>query len=153
MSHSPRRLLIAALAFALPVAPALADEGHVDLLGLMTTLQTLVHKTQLALDAGNLPLAGFYAHELDETAEALTEVAEYDDHPIGELTAAMLMPAIDALDEALNRGDLPGVEVRANEGLDRVIHSCNACHGATEHGFIVIDRNPVNPYAQRFEAR
>jgi hypothetical protein len=45
------------------------------------------------------------------------------------------------------------VAERADIGLDRVIHSCNACHAATGHGYIVIERNPLNPYAQRFETR
>jgi hypothetical protein len=153
LSRRLRRPLLAALVLVLPAAPVAADEGHADLLGLMNALQTLLHKTQLSLLAGNLPLAAFYAHELEESAEVLAEVGEYDGHRIGELSHAMLMPAVDALDEALNGGDLPGVEVRADDGLERVIHSCNACHAATEHAFIVIGRNELNPYAQRFEVR
>jgi hypothetical protein len=151
--RSYARLPVLALTLTLPAAPLAADEGHVDLLGLMGTLQQLVHKAQLALDAGNVPLAAFYAHELEETGEAVTAVAEYDDHPVGQLTGAMLMPAIEALDEALHDAGSAASMAAGDAALDRVINSCNACHAATEHAFIVIARNGTNTYAQQFEPR
>jgi hypothetical protein len=143
-------LLIAAL--LCPIA-APASEGSDDLLTLMTRLQTLGHKLQLSLDADNRPLAAFYAHELEEAAEAVAEIESYDGHPVGALTTAMLLPPIAALRERLLQargGEASADETSAGEAFDRLVVACNACHAATGHAFIVIARNPSNPYAQSF---
>ncbi len=70
-------------------SPATLANGDVDLLAKMSQLQYLSHKAELAVDHENRPLAGFYAHELEETLEAVEEIESYDGHPIGELAKAM----------------------------------------------------------------
>ena len=146
------RLLIttALLAFT---ANARSDSGEIDLLTLMTTLQTMTHKTQLALDAGNAPLAGFYAHELEEATGALIEIVQYDDHPIGKLARRLLVPSINALETALRQPPSDATLDGARQALDAMVVQCNACHEATDHGFIVIERNAANPFAQSFKPR
>ncbi len=134
-------------------ANARSDSGEVDLLTLMTTLQTMTHKTQLALDAGNAPLAAFYAHELEEAVEALIRVEQYDDHPIGSLATALLVPSINILATELRPRPGEAPLDGAREALDVMMRQCNACHEATDHSFIVIERNPANPYAQSFAPR
>lgn len=120
-----------------------------DLVGLMSALQTFTHKLQLSLDNDNTELAAFYAHEVEELIEEVGDVAEYDGHPVGQLATAMLDPALRRLGSALTQaGD---IDAAARE-LDAFINACNACHVATDHAFIVIERNPANPYLQSFEA-
>lgn len=138
---------LAALLLALPMLPraVLAQEGLVDL---MVALQTFTHKFQLALDHDNAALAAFYLHEMEEVTEEIEGVAEYDGHPVGELTGAMLGPSLERLAEALHSE--AGVAA-ANRELDGLIGACNSCHVATAHGYIVIARNDANPYLQRFE--
>lgn len=138
-------LLVAAAGFAPTATPA---DG--ELISLMTALQTYTHKLQLSLDHGNRELAGFYAHELEETAEELAEIDEYDGYPIGQLSAAMLGPVLARLETALESVD--GAAAASRE-LDALIGACNACHVATEHAFIVIRRTDANPYLQSFEPR
>jgi cytochrome c553 len=142
-------LLIVAALFPM-TAPA--SEGEEDLLMLMSTLQTLSHKLQLSLDAENLPLAAFYAHELEELGETVAGIASYDGHAIGALVTGMLLPQIEAVNASVRLsqgGDFDG----AQAAFERLLGQCNACHEATGHGVIVIERNPANPYAQSFAPR
>jgi len=148
-----RDAILLSLLVGLASPHALGSEGDGDLLGLMGTLQTLTHKVQLALDAGNQPLAGFYAHELEEVTQALVGIDRYDGFPIGTLTRAMLVPTVEDLEQILADTNGPDPLAAADTVLDRVIAQCNACHAATEHAFIVIERNPINPYAQSFAPR
>lgn len=144
MRNSLAKIGLALICLAPATSPA---EG--DLISLMSLLQTFTHKLQLALDHRNGELAGFYLHEIEETLEAVEEIAEYDGFPVGQLAGAMLGPAVSRLEAALE-GDGPADATRE---VDALISACNACHTATEHGFIVIRRTDVNPYAQSFEPR
>jgi hypothetical protein len=156
-SRGRARLVAVLLAAALPAmlfpATAPASEGVDDLLGLMTRLQTLSHKLQLSLEAGNRPLAAFYAHELEEVAEAVAEVTEYDGYPVGALTRGMLLPQIEAVAGPLADDGAAGGLEAADQAYDGLLLQCNACHEATGHPFVVIERNPANPYAQSFAPR
>jgi hypothetical protein len=143
-------LLLLVAALLLPAAAPASDGGD-DLLSLMGRLQTLGHKLQLSLDSGNRPLAGFYAHELEEVAETVAGVERYDGQPVGALTRTMLLPQIAAVNASL-REAAAGVEP-AIRAFERLVAHCNACHAATGHAFIVIERNPANPYAQSFAPR
>ena len=70
-------------------------------------------------------------------------VPEYDGHAIGDLTAAMLAPVIDGMEDALQDGS-------GDAAMDKLVDACNACHRATEHGYIVIKRTNANPFNQVF---
>ncbi len=141
---------VLSLAFAVP-AQANGDEKEPELAAAMSQLQTFTHKLALSVEARNAKLAGFYLHEAEETAEAIRdEIPEYEGLPIGPLVGSMLMPHIERLEDLLERPDWPAVD----RALSAAIDSCNACHAATEHGFIVIEFRPgVNPYMQSFEPR
>ncbi|MFU8817998.1 MAG: hypothetical protein ACNA7W_21830 [Pseudomonadales bacterium] len=128
-----------------------ASANDDDLLMLMGTLQTLTHKLQLSLDADNGPLAGFYVHELEEVGEAVVAVESYHGHPIGALAGAMLMPQIAAVDASLEGAEADLTATR--QAFEQLVVNCNACHAATGHGFIVIERNDANPYLQSFAPR
>jgi hypothetical protein len=141
-----RTLILLPFLASIPASFAAEEVGLVEL---MSAMQTFAHKLQLSLDHGNQKLAAFYAHELEEVIEATTEVADYDGFPIGSLTGAMLLPAFEQVEAALDANDMTAASSRFN-GL---VTACNACHLATEHGYIIIERNPLNPYLQNFEPR
>ena len=134
--------LLAALAVSGPAAASGAGLAE-----RMSHLQRHTHKLQLSVEARHPELVGFYLHEIEEVAEEIRdEVETYDDHPIGRLTGEMLLPAVEALEEPVAAGDWDA----ADTGFDRLLSACNACHAATEHGYIRIVRKKGNPYNQDF---
>ena len=130
------------------VAMASEDGEDHDLIGNMGTLQYFSHKLDLSIRHENRELVDFYAHEIDETIEATTEIEAYHDKPVGDLTAAMLVPAFERFEQAVDdeNGDWKAIDSR----FDELINACNACHQATEYGFINIERTDANPYMQSF---
>lgn len=119
---------------------------------LMGTLQTLTHKLALSADAGNAPLAAFYLHESMEQLRTIQhEAPEYENLPIAVLVERLALPAYSDLEKAVAAQPEAGREALL-AGLDRVIQSCNECHGATQHGFIRIIRGTeINPFNQSFQ--
>jgi len=114
----------------------------------MANLQRWTHKTTLALDARNPALADFYLHEMEETVETVQEKAPtYEGYRVADLTDQLLVPRVEALDEALDEQAWPTVDERVNE----LAQACNQCHAQTDHGFVRIDLEDVpNPYPQDF---
>lgn len=103
----------------------------------------------MSVEARNSELARFYLHETEEVAELIRDdIPEYEGLPIGPLVDSMLMPRIEQLEELLDAPEWPAVD----RALSAAVTSCNACHEATEHGFIVIEFEPgFNPYMQSFQ--
>lgn len=140
------QFLIATI-FLTPTSTIFAD-GDADLIGLMGNFQVFTHKAGLSIRAGNPELADFYMHEIEENLEATGEIEEYDGHPVGELAVGMLTPAVENVGSNLDSGDMEG----AMAAFNMMINACNACHLATEHGFIkIVDRSTENPFMQAFE--
>lgn len=140
------------LAVAAPAQPADEEHGEEPELAVaMSQLQHFTHKLALSIEARNAELAAFYLHETEETAESIRDgIPEYDGFAIGPLVGSMLMPLVERLEEALERREWPA----ADQALTATVESCNACHEATQHGFIVIAFEPgVNPYMQSFAPR
>ena len=134
-------------ACALAAGPALASGAG--LAERMAHLQRHAHKLQLSVEANNPRLVGFYIHEIEELAEAIRdEIPSYDDHPVGQLTAEMLLPAVEALESPVEAGDWDA----AGDAFDKLIATCNACHDATEHGYIRIRKAQGNPFNQDFSS-
>ena len=121
--------------------------GDVELAEMMGKMQYFTHKATLSIQEKNQPLADFYLHELEEMIEAVEEVKSYDGHPIGQLTKSMLVPSFEALEKQVKAGKMKV----ADEAIQRMIFSCNACHQATAHGFIKIKLNRENTYMQDFK--
>jgi hypothetical protein len=115
----------------------------------MHYIQMWTHKLALSVEAENEELAGFYHHELEEAIEDLIEsIEEYDGYQIADLTQVMLVPALDAFEDALD-GEDGWVVVK--ERFEALIQTCNSCHVATEHGYIVINNGfGKNPFNQTF---
>lgn len=122
------------------------DEPH-DLIDNMMRMQYFTHKLTLSVDARNDKLADFYAHELEEIIEVAETIPTYHDHAIGELVSGMLVPAFEALEDAIEAGDW----MQADARLDQMITNCNACHTSTGFDAIHIKRVESNPYLQSFE--
>ncbi|NBB91988.1 MAG: hypothetical protein GVY32_02330 [Gammaproteobacteria bacterium] len=127
---------------------ALAEEEP-DMIGTMGQLQLFLHKLSLSVDAGNIELADFYAHELEEAIEASESIEAYHDIPVGRLTGSILTPTFEQFEKALDGGEPEAVRSR----LRGVISSCNGCHEATGYGFIRIAPSDANPYMQDFRPR
>ncbi len=140
------RVLLATGLTALVPLTVSASDGEVELLDNMSLLQYLSHKATLSIDARNRELADFYVHELEEAVEETESVDSYDGHAIGELAGAMLRPALESLEGALDQDDWSDV----SQALDTMIQSCNSCHQATEHAYVRIQRNSDNPWMQDF---
>jgi mono/diheme cytochrome c family protein len=113
----------------------------------MEKMQTYTHKLQLSVEARNAPLADFYLHELEEVTEHVVDnIAHYREYPIGDLTREMLVPAIEALEDAVDERAWD----EADAGFSRMLEACNTCHQATGHGAIRIAPATMNPFAQDF---
>ncbi|MDZ7788971.1 MAG: hypothetical protein U5L08_00465 [Xanthomonadales bacterium] len=136
----------AALVFG---AQSVLAEEEPEMIETMGQLQLFLHKLSLSVDAGNIELADFYAHELEEAIEAAESIEAYHDIPVGRLTGSILTPTFENLEAALDGGDPEAVKSR----LRGVISSCNGCHEATGYGFIRIAPSDANPYMQSFEPR
>ncbi len=138
-----------ALALAGLFASSLMTTAHasdVELVKIMSALQYFTHKTTLAIDAKNPDLAAFYAHELEELIEELEEVESYHNQPIASFVTAILEPSFESLEQQIKSQDWP----QSSDAMNALIDSCNKCHQATQHGFILIERRADNPYFQQF---
>ena len=62
---------------------------------------------------------------------------------MGQLTADMMPPAIEALEKALEGGDTA-------EAMAGLVAACNACHAVTDRAYIKIRRAEGNPFNQDF---
>lgn len=141
------RLVLLGTLLSAVAAPALAEEPGLALL--MERMQTYTHKLQLSIGARNAPLADFYLHEIEETAETIIDnIPRYDDYPVGELTREMLLPVIERLEDAVKSGEWDASDMRFSE----MLAACNACHQASGHGYVRIAPNDTNPFAQDFSA-
>lgn len=114
----------------------------------MYFMQLYSHKALLSIDAENAELADFYIHELEETTEDVIEyIKEYGGFPISQLTESMLLPTVEDLEDELETGNWESIREKARI----MIESCNTCHVATDHGYIVIPHEvSKNPYLQTF---
>lgn len=136
------------LAFSLAIVlPAAQAEDEPDMIGTMGAMQTFMHKLGLSVAARNHELVDFYAHELEESIEAAESIERYHDIRVGELTEAMLVPAFEAFEQAVESKD----HEIAGQRYESLIEACNACHQATGYGFIRIKSTDANPYMQSFE--
>ena len=144
--QSHRRGFLISVLLAAGIGLAHAGED-VELVSYMSSMQYFTHKAGLALDHKNHKLAKFYAHELEEYIEKVEAVDSYDKQPIGKLTRSILVPAFKEFETALDAGQWDKTSAKFNNLLDK----CNACHVASDHAYIRIQRSTSNPFMQSFE--
>ena len=124
------------------------DRGG-ELSDLMLKLQIHSGKLYFAAAAQHWELAQFYLHELEETAERVAggQFAEGGVN-VAELMERSLVPRIVALEAVVAAGE-PAAFPEAYHALTA---TCNDCHRASGHHFVVI-REPLAPVFsnQRYE--
>ncbi len=129
-------------------AQAELTEGGEELSEYMGLLQRHTHKLGLAIAAKNKGLAEFYLHEVEETSAVIVErFPDYDGFKVGALAKAMMVPYVLTLDKAIDGGNWSS----ARTGFTSLVSSCNQCHQATKHSYVVITNPETNPFNQRFE--
>ena len=142
------RLTIATLALFLPLAAqAQPKEPFTPGLGEIMTLQQMRHlKLWFAGQAGNWPLADY---ELDELKEGYEDIVKYfptkDDAPTGPMASAVIEKEVAELNTAIAAKNAKQFAA----AFEKLTASCNACHQASKHAFIVIRRPAANPYANQ----
>ena len=116
-------------------APSDEEEHAVSLGQHMAYFQRYADKLYFAGTASNWELADFYAHELEETTEAV-EAAGYveDGVEINSLLASLFTEPLENVEEAVDARDVEAFR-SAYGGL---VTACNTCHEAAEHGFVRI---------------
>lgn len=114
----------------------------------MGDLQRLTHKLALSAEAGNVDLAAFYLHESQEQLRKIqTEAPEYENIPVALLIDRLAHPAYEQMQQAVTAKNAK----QLREAIQPIVTTCNACHTATQHGFIRITAGPeVNPFNQSF---
>lgn len=122
--------------------PGLGDQMH--------TLQLRHAKLWFAGAAGNWELAAFEAHEIEENLERIARWHRGSESmPIGPAIKVHMHPGQYAIEQSIARENAR--EFRT--AFDRLTQGCNACHRATEHGFIVIQRPTIEPLSNQSWAR
>jgi len=142
-----RAATVPAVLVAACLAAGPAQASGAGLAERMAHLQRHTHKLQLSVEARNPRLVGFYVHEIEELAEGIRdEIPTYDGHPVGQLSAELLLPAVEALESPVESADWDA----AADAFAGLLSVCNACHEATDHGYIRIVPAAGNPYSQDF---
>ncbi len=102
----------------------------------MGYLQRYSHKLYWAGTSENWALSEFYAHELEETFEEIAAAQVTDDGiEISALVSTMTAPAFNKIEKAIESED----KAAFDSSYQLLIQSCNACHAASKHQFIVIE--------------
>jgi hypothetical protein len=140
-----------ALLLAVGFAWVRASDGRAavepELASYMSELQQQTHKLNLAIEAENVALAGFYLHEVGEVGEQIQLLfPEHDELPVAALARELLDPRIRAVRAPLERAQWEQAKLRLGE----LVAACNDCHTAAGHGFIRVELTTANPFSQSF---
>jgi len=141
-----KKFLPLLFATLLATSNATASEKEEGLISLMANFQYFMHKTALSLDARNLDLVKFYAHEIEENLEAAEDYGNYDDFSIGPMVRQTLTPEFEKFEAHVDAKDLNA----ASQQFNKLVEACNSCHRSTKKGYIQIERVTTNPYLQSF---
>jgi len=145
-------VLIASPMFAADDAPPNQPpkEAYSPGLGEIMTLQQMRHsKLWFAGKARNWELA---AYELDELKEGFDDAAKlfptFKDVPVAQMIGDIMKTSVADLEKAIDSKSGP----QFASTFDKLTGSCNACHQAAKHGFIVIGRPAVSPFTNQIFA-
>lgn len=151
LAASALTLALPCAGFAAPQEPpaATASQSYTPGLGeFMSSIQVRHAKLWFAGKGKNWQLA---AYELDELKETFEDAAKYQPEfkgkPIAKIIEPMTAQPIAQLEKAIETRD----SARFVRAYDSLSHACSACHQATDHGFIAIQRPTFPPLTnQRF---
>ena len=111
------------------------DDEHVELATPMGHMQRFADKLYFAGINSNWELADFYLHEIEEQAGEIAEAGIVEDGiAITPLIKTLLEPAVENMEKSTEQKSVE--EFR--KSYTAMVQNCNACHAATEHGFIRI---------------
>ena len=122
------------------------------LLDVMHEFQTYSTKLYFAGTAGNQELASWYSWKLEsalrDVRQGKIEPYAYNGWDAIEL-AEMLEEPIADLNVSIKEGDWKAFESK----YDRLLQTCNACHAATEHAFVIVSapKGDQAPRNQKFD--
>ena len=129
---------------------ALPAPEAVELADVMEKLQRHSSKLYFAGKLANWPLAAFYLEELEEVVEDIARKNVLDGHiNISGLMPGLILPEVEKLEAAVASQNQPVFLERYHD----LTASCNACHVASNHPFVVIQEPTAPPLDnQRYDA-
>lgn len=144
-----------------PARPGVAPQGvplpplappQEELAEYMGQLQTYTHKLSLSAGAKNAPLAQLYLHESLALLQTIQEkFPEYERIPVALLIDRIALAGYEPLKAELGKPVAELDLAALDKGMEAIIHTCNACHIASQVPFIRIERNSFNPFLQSFQ--
>jgi mono/diheme cytochrome c family protein len=139
---------LAAAAFAQAPAPAGPQPDYHPSFGDLMTMAVQPRHIKLGM-AGKARNWEYAAYEASELRNAFGRIGRtipsYRKQALSDLFAANILPSMDKLDAAIKAKDGAAFDAAYKE----VTASCNNCHGALDHGFVVIREPAVSPYADQ----
>ena len=134
-----------AFAQAPPAAPQ--PDYHPSFGDLMTMAVQPRHiKLGMAGKARNWEYATYEASELRNAFGRIGRtIPTYRKQALPDMFAQNILPSMDKLDAAIKAKDGAGFDAAYKE----VTASCNNCHGALDHGFVVIREPTSSPYVDQ----
>jgi hypothetical protein len=118
----------------------------------MTVLSTLTHKLGLSIEAKNPKMTQFYTVESIVKAREIQEIIpEYEGKPVADLMSSIMMAGYYELTRNMRKKPVDFEKIE--KSYDALIARCNACHVATDFGYLKIKRNSSNPYMLDFTYR
>lgn len=108
----------------------------------MSGIQVHHSKLWFAGQNQNWELADFEIHEIEE---AIEDIEEYHEGRKEIEQIDMIKPALERLEAAIDKRD----PIAFNTGFNILTNTCNACHQAAGHGFIVIKSPDIPPFSNQ----
>ena len=113
--------------------------------GLHSLMMELQHRHAtlwFAGEAENWPLTDYFLHELEELVGDIEELHSiYDEVHIADLLGDVTVPAVEAMEEAVEAVDLAAFVA----AYDQLTMACNGCHTPADKAAIVIQRPALPP--------
>jgi hypothetical protein len=119
----------------------LSEQFTPGLHSLMMELQQR-HATLWFGEAENWPLTDYFLHEMEELLGDIGELhSTYDEVPIADLLGDVTVPAVEAMEGAVDARELAAFMA----AYDELTMACNGCHAPADKAAIVIQRPTVPP--------
>ena len=136
---------------AVNLVPPIEEEEEVELSPMMSSVQRFSQKLGYSVLAKNKKLTEFYFEEIEESLEAIErKVIEHDGMPIADPIKIIMNPTLAQFESDLKTADWALIQ----QSYGTLIESCNRCHIATEHEFLVIlPSEGTPPFNQDFNAK
>ena len=116
----------------------------------MVLMQRYVEKAALAADAGNRPLAAFYAQKISERATRVIDGGYViDGTDVSAIAAEVADPRATALVRAAESGD----RAQFDAAYGQMVMGCNTCHRLSGYGLVEIRRPDADVYPSQVFSR